>query len=110
MKITNLEEFRSAPEADIYVLYRWNHHFSEYQVRGVIDIHMAKRFFAEYIPLPVNPDYMITYVEAKPQPTDQEIYSLAEKYDAVVACTGGDCANNCDEVVYFGRALLRGEK
>lgn len=110
MRITNLEELHAAPEADVYVMYRWNHHFSEYQVRGVVKKHLAERCFVERATFPHHPDYVVAYVEAKPQPTDQEIYSLAEKYDAVIVCNGGDCASNCDEVVHFGRALLRGER
>lgn len=109
MIITNLEELHAAPEADVYVMYRWNHHFSEYVVHGVMQKSDVEKHFVVVPPFLNHPNYVVSYVESQPQPTDQEIYSLAEKYDAVIVCNGGDCASNCDEIVHFGRALLRGE-
>lgn len=39
--------------------------------------------------------------------TDEEIYALAEKHDAVIVCTGeGDYNDNVEGIVKFGRALL----
>ncbi|WP_144304791.1 DUF551 domain-containing protein, partial [Oceanidesulfovibrio indonesiensis] len=42
-----------------------------------------------------------------PAISDEEIYALAEKHDAVIACSGeGDYSGNSDSIVEFGRALL----
>lgn len=44
---------------------------------------------------------------AAPEVSDEEIYALAEKHEAVIVCSGeGDHNENTEAIIKFGRALL----